>query len=156
MGNFITACSAIFPRHIFDEVGSLDESLKGVDDYDLWLRIALKYGIIGISEPLCGWRQSKNSFSADKSKQYIEVEKIFDKLGDKTEKIKVGHGKNMIRIITTSLLAKKYDIVSEYSKKIHRYPVSFKARIIIWISRLSHKFGRFFVIILQKLGMVNL
>jgi glycosyltransferase involved in cell wall biosynthesis len=156
MGNFITACSAIFPRHVFDEVGRLDENLKGVDDYDLWLRIAFKYGIIGINEPLCGWRQSTNSFSVDKSKQYVEVEKIFDKLGDKTEEIKVGHGKNMIRIITASLLAKKYDIVSEYSKKIHNYSVSFKARIIIWISRLSHKFGRFFVIILQKLGMVSL
>ena len=37
---------------LFDEIGNFDESLPACEDYDLWLRIAVKYAFHFIEEPL--------------------------------------------------------------------------------------------------------
>lgn len=44
-GPFIVNCS-MFHRDAFDKAGGYDESLKGWEDYDLWIRMALK-GFVG-------------------------------------------------------------------------------------------------------------
>lgn len=155
-GDFIIACSAVVPRSMFDEFGKLDESLKGVDDYDMWLRITTKYGLLAISEPLCAWRQTQSAMSRDKAKQYIETEKIFDKLADKTESIRVGHGKNLFRIGLASMLAKQYDVAKTYTKKLEGYPMSSKAKMITATIKISNKTGYLLVSFLQKIGKVSL
>lgn len=40
--NFIDVC-ALFRRHLWEEVGGYDEKIMGVEDWDLWLRLA-SYG----------------------------------------------------------------------------------------------------------------
>ncbi len=39
-------------RNIFDDIGYFDEDLEVCEDYDLWLRISLKYKIFLIDLPL--------------------------------------------------------------------------------------------------------
>jgi glycosyltransferase involved in cell wall biosynthesis len=157
-GDFITACSALVPRKIFDEIGCLDESLKGVDDYDLWLRISQRYGILTIKEPLCAWRQSKESLSADKAKQYIETEKVFKKLEkeDKGERIRVGHSKNLMRIFIAKNLDKDFAYAEDLLSKLKKYPITKKGQIVISVFELSHSLSFWFLRFLQLIGQVSL
>jgi GT2 family glycosyltransferase len=56
--NFIPCGSVVFRRSCVDRVGLLDHSLSGIDDWDLWLRIAELYPVIALAEPVMQWRQS--------------------------------------------------------------------------------------------------
>jgi glycosyltransferase involved in cell wall biosynthesis len=56
--NFIPCGGAIFRRSCLDHIGLLDQSLAGIDDWDLWIRIAELYPIIALEEPVMLWRQS--------------------------------------------------------------------------------------------------
>ena len=155
-GDTITACSALVPSKVLKEIGYLDESLVGVDDYDLWLRITEKYGILSIKESLCGWRQSVSSLSANKTKQYIETEKIFRKLNDATEEIRVGHGKNLMRIFLSLVLEKKFKEAKEYRKDIDKYIVSTKIKILIKTFDLSKNLSYHQLCFLKRIGKVSL
>jgi glycosyltransferase involved in cell wall biosynthesis len=48
----VSPSSAMLRALLFDEVGTFDESLPACEDYDLWLRIAVKYPFHFIEEPL--------------------------------------------------------------------------------------------------------
>lgn len=56
--NFIPCASAVFRRSCLDRVGLPDESLPGIDDWDLWVRIAELYRIIALQKPVMIWRRS--------------------------------------------------------------------------------------------------
>lgn len=155
-GNFITACSAMFLKSVIDEVGLLDESLVGVDDYDLWLRITEKYGVIFVQETLCAWRVDAKSLSADKAKQYIETEKIFSKLEDANQEIKFGHGKNLARILLATLLTKDFVTAKHYLQIVNEYPLSKKTSLIVGVSNFSLSLGYIFVSLLNLMGKVSL
>ena len=51
-GNQFTHGSVIFKKHVIAELGGYNESLKYVQDYELWLRIAKNYRIGNLREPL--------------------------------------------------------------------------------------------------------
>jgi glycosyltransferase involved in cell wall biosynthesis len=52
----IPALTAVIRRSCLDEVGTFDESLVGAGDGDLWLRIAAKWPVVCIPEPLALYR----------------------------------------------------------------------------------------------------
>jgi len=56
--NFIPCGTAVFRRSCLDRIGLLDQSLAGLDDWDLWIRIAELYSILALEEPVLRWRQS--------------------------------------------------------------------------------------------------
>jgi glycosyltransferase involved in cell wall biosynthesis len=56
--NFIPCGSAVFRRSCLNRVGLLDDSIPGLDDWDLWIRIAELYPIIALEEPVLHWRRS--------------------------------------------------------------------------------------------------
>lgn len=56
--NFIPCGSVVFRRSCVDRVGLLDTSIPGVDDWDLWVRIAEVYKVIAIEKPVMIWRRS--------------------------------------------------------------------------------------------------
>jgi glycosyltransferase involved in cell wall biosynthesis len=56
--NFIPCGTAVFRRSCLDRVGLLDQSLAGIDDWDLWIRIAELCSIMALPEPVMYWRQS--------------------------------------------------------------------------------------------------
>ncbi len=55
---FIPCCSAVFLRSSLSRVGMLDDSMAGVDDWDLWVRIAEIYPVIAVEKPSLIWRRS--------------------------------------------------------------------------------------------------
>jgi glycosyltransferase involved in cell wall biosynthesis len=56
--NFIPCGSAVFRRSCLNRVGLLDQSLPGLDDWDIWIRIAELYPIIALEKPVMIWRRS--------------------------------------------------------------------------------------------------
>jgi hypothetical protein len=56
--NFIPCGSAVFRRSCLNRVGLLDHSLSGLDDWDIWIRIAELYPIIALEKPVMIWRRS--------------------------------------------------------------------------------------------------
>ena len=48
----ISPSSALIHKSIFEDIGLFDESLKVCEDYDLWLRIALRYSFKFLSDKL--------------------------------------------------------------------------------------------------------
>ena len=56
--NFIPCGSAVFRRSCLERVGLLDDSLPGIDDWDLWVRIAELYRLIALQKPVMIWRRS--------------------------------------------------------------------------------------------------
>ncbi|HWS90486.1 MAG TPA: glycosyltransferase family A protein [Pyrinomonadaceae bacterium] len=56
--NFIPCGSVLFRRSCLARVGVLDRSTAGVDDWDLWLRIASRYAVLAHGRPVTVWRRS--------------------------------------------------------------------------------------------------
>jgi len=56
--NFIPCGSVVFRRSCVDRIGVLDSYLAGIDDWDLWIRIAELYPVIALPKPVMIWRRS--------------------------------------------------------------------------------------------------
>ena len=54
--NFIPVMSAVFRKSCLYKVGLLDETIPGIDDYDLWVRIAELYQVRAIDKFVAIWR----------------------------------------------------------------------------------------------------
>lgn len=70
--NFIPCGTAVFRRSCLYRVGLLDEAIPGVDDWDLWLRIAEMYQVGAIEQPVAIWRRP-NSNSGQGSSKPVEL-----------------------------------------------------------------------------------
>jgi glycosyltransferase involved in cell wall biosynthesis len=62
--NFICFSSAMVRRDILNAVGPFDESLPLSVDYDLWLRVALRYRFDHVDEPLVEYRTGHANLSS--------------------------------------------------------------------------------------------
>lgn len=56
--NFIPCGTVVFRRSCLFRTGLLDQSVPGIDDWDLWIRIASLYSVIALEKPLMIWRKS--------------------------------------------------------------------------------------------------
>lgn len=65
ISNDIQPLTSIIPKKVFDEVGWFNPDLPGVDDYELWLRIARRYPVGHVQTITGFWRQH----AAQQSKQ---------------------------------------------------------------------------------------
>jgi len=65
-GNFIPCLSVVLRKECLLKVGLLNSHRPGIDDWDLWVRIAEVYPIVAVEEPVGLWRRSA-PFSAQGS-----------------------------------------------------------------------------------------
>ena len=56
--NFIPCGSTLFRRSCLTRVGLLDDSIPGLDDWDLWIRIAEIYPVASTGTPVATWKRS--------------------------------------------------------------------------------------------------
>jgi glycosyltransferase involved in cell wall biosynthesis len=56
--NFIPCGSTLFRRSCLTRVGLLDDSIPGLDDWDLWIRIAEIYPVASTDTPVATWKRS--------------------------------------------------------------------------------------------------
>ncbi|MEW5983879.1 MAG: glycosyltransferase family A protein [Acidobacteriota bacterium] len=65
LGNTVSGgSSAVVRRECLDDVGVFDEELWGVEDWDMWLRVAKKYSIGFVNQPLTIMRSGAANLSA--------------------------------------------------------------------------------------------
>ena len=64
--NLITNASAMVPKRLVEQVGYLDESLLGVDDYDLYLRLSLLGSVVSVPSELTYYRVHDDNLSRDR------------------------------------------------------------------------------------------
>ena len=56
--NFIPCGTVVFRRACLFRVGLLDQTIPGIDDWDLWIRIASLYPVVASAQPGIIWRKS--------------------------------------------------------------------------------------------------
>jgi len=61
--NVIACPSVMVRRCCFERVGEFDRTLRSIEDWDMWLRLAVYYPFAVIREPLAYYRQLPNSMS---------------------------------------------------------------------------------------------
>ena len=124
----LSLSSALFRKELFEEIGIFDESLPVCEDYDLGLRIACKYPIHLIEEPLIIKRGghpdqlSKKYWGMDRFR-VIALEKILkESLPGEWRKLVI---KEIIKKCTIlangSLKRNKKEEAEKYLKKINIY-----------------------------------
>lgn len=84
----VHSCGSMFPRRILQDAGGFNQALAVCSDYDLWLRLSLKYRFIALDEPTFKRRRHPGNLSAGTSeKRIIELKVLedfyYNKGGDK-------------------------------------------------------------------------
>ncbi|MCL5291942.1 MAG: glycosyltransferase [Actinobacteria bacterium] len=78
--NFICSAGAMVSRRALDEVGFFDESFYGADDFDLWYRIAGKFEVVLIDEPLAVWKRRPSSLSSNTERMLKDIVNVYNKI----------------------------------------------------------------------------
>lgn len=78
----IVSTNSVIWRRVFDRVGTFDESIRGMEDYEFWLRVSTKFGITHIPYSLFKYRehgQNKTSLISPKdwAKEEMEMKQRF-------------------------------------------------------------------------------
>ncbi|MDM9381601.1 glycosyltransferase [Chlorogloeopsis sp. ULAP01] len=71
--------SPLVRRSCFDTVGLFDRNLAYAPDLDMWVRIAYRYPIAVVKEPLVRYRQLPNSFSRNRQGMIKELRQVVEK-----------------------------------------------------------------------------
>jgi glycosyltransferase involved in cell wall biosynthesis len=80
INDMISNGSSPMVRHsCFETVGVFDPNISGVEDRDMWIRIAARYPFGVVKEPLTLYRRHPNNTSANRKKIIIELHKVFEK-----------------------------------------------------------------------------
>ena len=66
-------------KSVMDDVGPLDLSLRGTDDWELWLRVAKKYPFMGISDVVARYRMHGGGLSANTEHMLADKKKAISK-----------------------------------------------------------------------------
>jgi glycosyltransferase involved in cell wall biosynthesis len=78
--NIIACLSVMVRRHCVESVGGFDETLRSLEDWDMWIRIAKNHKFAVIQEPLAYYRQIPTSMS----KNFQVMEQSFNTVIEKT------------------------------------------------------------------------
>lgn len=57
--NFIPCGGAVFRRSCLSRVGLLNDGIRGIEDWDLWIRIAELYEVVALPSPVFVWRKGE-------------------------------------------------------------------------------------------------
>lgn len=79
-GNFITTSTVVVDRAVLLESGGFDVSLRSVQDWDLWIRIASKHALGYLSEPLALYRVHAASASRSTRKTLPNHMRVIDRI----------------------------------------------------------------------------
>lgn len=77
----ISLPSTVVPRKVFEEVGGFDCRYSGAADWEMWIRIAAKYKVVGCQEVLVDYRMHGNNMSGKAIEHYQDCMAVLDKSG---------------------------------------------------------------------------
>lgn len=74
-----TGSSTMLRRSCFETVGVFDRSLAFAEDFDMWLRIAARYPLTVVKEPLTLYRQHSNNTTKNRQKMSQGLRAVIEK-----------------------------------------------------------------------------
>ena len=79
-GNFITLSSVMIRASVFDKLGGFNEAreLSGVEDWELWLRVAKSHKIAVVDKSLVKYRVHADGISKNISAMFAAQERVLD------------------------------------------------------------------------------
>ncbi len=114
--NFISPCTVVLKKSVFDKIGCFDPQIPSQEEYDLWLRISLKYPANYLDQSLVYAMIHKDSLSGDFRKWAKGNEQIVDKLKDIIPD-DFPHKKNLLN----RMHADKYTFLGRDNAEKHNY-----------------------------------
>lgn len=73
------SCGVVVRKDCFDQVGLFDESLRSVEDRDMWIRLAARFPIALMRAPLWWYRSQPGSMSRNAEKMTYYERVVLDK-----------------------------------------------------------------------------
>ncbi|MGH7139753.1 MAG: glycosyltransferase family 2 protein [Pirellulales bacterium] len=70
---------AIVRRQCFEEVGVFDETLRSIEDRDMWLRIATRFACLQVDSPCWWYRVHHDQMSRRATRMYENYRRVLDK-----------------------------------------------------------------------------
>ena len=77
--NDVAVLSVLVRRECFEQIGEFDTQLKSLEDWEIWLRLAAKYPIGILQEPLAQYRQLPGSMSRNCKVMEESFNKVIEK-----------------------------------------------------------------------------
>ncbi len=138
---FVYSCGSIFPKKVLEMVDGFDTSLPVCSDYDLWLRLSLKYRFIALAEPTFKRRRHTGNLSALSTENHITELKVLERFyyergGDNVVPKKIAMhrlSKEEYRVGVAALRENKSQIAREYLRKSFRRRPNPKSLIMMLI-----------------------
>lgn len=122
--------SVVVRRECFEKVGTFDRTLRSVEDWDMWLRIATQYSFAVIQKPLVYYRQHANNMS--KNWRVMEeafhqvIEKSFQTISQELQSLKensLGYANLCLAWKATQSKERDFQLASKFQRQaITHYP----------------------------------
>ena len=74
--------TVLLRRSVFDAIGGFDRTLRGVEDWDLWIRLAGRYSVrlfAAVPEQLAVYRMTAGSLSSDAMRMHQRRASLLDR-----------------------------------------------------------------------------
>lgn len=136
-------CTLLIPKSAFNDCGEFDESLRTIQDYDMWFRMSKKYNFVYLNKSLVKFRvHSDQDSNKLKSKALEECNVFYEKaaLELSGNEVIAGSGKSLkagYQGLVSNFHNRGWDVASrklheqiEFQKKPSGYIVSSIQRII--------------------------
>ena len=78
-GNWLATTGVVFRKDIAEKVGCFDESLRAVEDADMWSKISDHGMFVGVAMPLIGYRRHDSNMSDDPQRMVTSGYKIIER-----------------------------------------------------------------------------
>ena len=144
---FIHSCGSMFPKKALEKAGGFDELLSVSADYDLWLRLSLKYRFIVLPEPTFKRRRHAGNLSRLSTENRITELQVlkrfyYEKGGADVIPESIARrrlSKEEYRVAKSTLKENKLSTATNYFRaSFHRYPNP-KALLMWAFSNLKQK-----------------
>lgn len=80
LGNFVPLETAVMPTSVFRDLGGFDESLRYLEDYDLFLRLSARHHVAFHAEPLARYRIHEHNLSRHREALLAEWVLVLERL----------------------------------------------------------------------------
>lgn len=78
-GQFFPPSAVLVRRTALERVGTFDQSLRAVEDWDMWLRISAKFPFGGVPQPLALYRMHGNNMTRDLARMQASMFQVLRK-----------------------------------------------------------------------------
>lgn len=79
-GNWLAPCGVIFRKQLALDIGLFDESLRALEDSDMWIRMSTHRPFVGLSQALVRYRRHGNNMSSDPERMVTASRTVREKL----------------------------------------------------------------------------